>query len=577
MGIKLFSRNVIRVLMAALISLLVVGCTPPSETKESVTVIVQGYDGALLKDATVTINEATGTTDEKGVVVLDIDTPDGDDIVVKASEDGFVNQSVIATLSEETTVLVVMHPVKEILTVANIEAQQVIEGETLGAKISLPANSLVKPDGSLAEGNVTLQLTPWDVRNNELAAMPGNGQAIDAEGNRVELISAGMMSIDFYDSEGNYLQLATGVTAEILMDLTQLSINNQALTVGDTIPLWHFDEDQGLWIEDGTGVVVASDTSVTGMAISATVTHFSIWNWDLKWQNGGSVDVFCQLFDGTATTCNVVANVTLDDGSHFTRSHTVPLEGLHVINMPTSATIDWRATTPAGLMGTQTSGTSGDVIITIEEPKTDNFVQCDINGTAVACEVTLENPYDDDVIYSVPASGATIQTLIDGVSSLSWSATTGKISEGGMFVSYSGTAVSGISGAVAIHLDNRVESVAPQKVRIRCINGDDVNVSACDIGIYIRDLMQYHSFSRVAVGTSVVFTFPDGMNPDSIVEFNANTPSETYAVIWNPPMVPSYAFGYVTYQYGSLIDNQLIDIELHMNDAGEIPDYNEIY
>ena len=99
--------------------------------------------------------------------------------------------------------------------------------------------------------------------------MPGNGRARDASGNLVDLISAGMMTVDFFDAAGNKLQVATGKTATIQMDLPQgtASIGGTAMVVGAAIPLWHFDEAQGLWIEEGTGSVVVT---ATGLAVQAT-------------------------------------------------------------------------------------------------------------------------------------------------------------------------------------------------------------------------------------------------------------------------------------------------------------------
>ena len=95
--------------------------------------------------------------------------------------------------------------------------------------------------------------------------MPGNGKAQTSDGEIVELISAGMMTVDFYDSTGSHLQLATGKTATIQIDLPYTSIGGNALAVGSEIPLWHFDESQGIWIEDGVGHVVASSSSSTGL------------------------------------------------------------------------------------------------------------------------------------------------------------------------------------------------------------------------------------------------------------------------------------------------------------------------
>jgi len=287
---NLIRKNIARIFFAITMVFIISSCdsneTSGSESTtaqdtNNVTVLVKSYDGALLTGVTVSVDETSGVTDSEGKAQLNIETSeDQQQIIVNASEDGFITQSVVITKLDETTVQILMRPVEETISITNIEDEQIITGEKLGSQISLPTNALINADGDVAEGNVTLQLTPWDVQNTDITAMLGNGQAINDNNENVELISAGMISIDFSDSDGNHLQLASGTTADIQMDLTQTSINNQTLSAGDTIPLWHFDETKGLWIEEGEGTVITSDTSSTGLAISATVEHFSTWNWD---------------------------------------------------------------------------------------------------------------------------------------------------------------------------------------------------------------------------------------------------------------------------------------------------------
>ncbi|WP_428737353.1 astroprincin family protein [Sulfurimonas sp.] len=583
MGIKSITKGMIHILLSAFVMLMITGCN-----SDTVTVVVKGHDGALLKGASVTIGEESGVTDEMGVAVLEIaskqeekgkhkhdqhkkhkkgkhkcqeDTQTQDEIVVRVTEDGFVNQSIVTELSGDTTVLIVMQPVKETLYISNIENEQVIQGSYLGAQITLPANALVKPDGTAAEGNVTLELTPWDIQNSELNAMLGNGQALDADGNLVELISAGMMSVSFYDEDGNYLQLDTNKTADIQMDLPLTSINNQALTIGSTIPLWHFDETQGLWIEDGEGVVIAADT-LSGLALSATVSHFSTWNWDFKFENAGSVDISCELADGTATECAVVANVTLDDGSHLTKSKTIPAGGLTVINMPSSGSIVWNASTITGLIGTQTSGTTGNVVIVLSEPTTQNFVQCDVNGTAVACDVTLSNPSDDDLTFSIPASGSTIATAIEGVSTLSWSGQSKTLREDDKFVYYTGSADSNLSEDVAIHLTTRVEvGTAAHSVILKCTNPNSYPIDKCNISVSIWSKEEYTLYENISIGSSVVYTIPTDIEMDDYLYFQAygqdGNNTDNYEYYGGNSYYDSQNF-----QYADLVNNQLIELEL---------------
>jgi len=521
-------------------------------SEASITVAVVGQNGAFLNEATVSIDETSGLTNQEGLVTLDVSL--SEESVVRVSQAGFVNQSVVTAVTEVTDLQVVMIPVKEVLSISDIEQAQVIQGSDLNAQITLPANALVDANGQVAEGNVTLNLTPWDITNSDIAAMLGNGQALDAQNERVELISAGMMSVSFYDSEGNYLQLAPNTTAQIQMDLPYNSINNEPLAIGSTIPLWHFDEVQGLWIEEGTGIVVASATSDTGLAVQANVPHFSTWNWDFKWQNAGSVTVNCQNADGSAAVCNVIADVTLTDGSHFTKSNTIPLEGFTVINMPSSGSIVWTAS-KNGLIGTQTSGTSGNVLITLQAPTTNNFVQCNLNNQPTDCTVTLTTSGNEPLNFSIPASGATITTALENANSITWNARSYNIIEDTTIVYYTGTTTSNPTQAVNVDLDTRVEvGTVANSILVACTNSQNTSAVTCDIAIYGQYEESYGSFQNIPVGQTVVVTFPDDIEVDAYIGFNAYGKDANGFYSGD---------GYQNIEYTALTNGQTVNIELY--------------
>jgi len=604
---NLIRKNIARIFFAITMVFIISSCdsneTSGSESTtaqdtNNVTVLVKSYDGALLTGVTVSVDETSGVTDSEGKAQLNIETSeDQQQIIVNASEDGFITQSVVIAKLDETTVQILMRTVEETISITNIEDEQIITGEKLGSQISLPTNALINTDGDVAEGNVTLQLTPWDVQNTDITAMLGNGQAINDNNENVELISAGMISIDFSDSDGNHLQLASGTTADIQMDLTQTSINNQTLSAGDTIPLWHFDETKGLWIEEGEGTVIESDTSSTGLAISATVEHFSTWNWDYELSNDDSINVSCLLTDGTATACNVIANVTLADGSTFTKSSSIPSQGTDIIYLPSNATINWTATTTAGLTGSQISDTDNDVIITLDAPNTTNFVTCTESGFPVACFITLDNPVGDDFTYRIPESGATISTDIADVSSLTWSGTTGEIAENGLFVKYSGDATSTTSGSVTIDLDTKVEyNNAAKTIKIRCLNPSAAQITTCNIFAYVanmdesivflptdeyldtsgafeEDTVVTLTYTDQPIDEFVTYDIPEGHSIDDYLIIVAYSyEPDSFTVVDGVNTLTAGYGNTATYSYGEITDNQLIEIDLLYYDGNSDED-----
>lgn len=196
-----------------------------------------------------------------------------------------------------------------------------------------------------------------------------------------------------------------------------------------------------------------SNQSSTGLAVHATVKHFSTWNWDLKFVNAGSVFVQCQS-NGEGIPCNVTARISLNDGSSLTKSNSIPKEGLTVVNMPSSGSIYWTAKDLTGTMlGEKTSTTSGNVIIDLGKSTTDHFVKCALpNGISVACFGKINGQFD----FSISQDGGRLLTGIkDPDGQLGWSAQTNVIFENNQWVRFKGQKTSGLTGNVDIILTDR--------------------------------------------------------------------------------------------------------------------------
>ena len=141
-----------------------------------------------------------------------------------------------------------------------------------GGTVVINAGSIVNATtGSTYNGNVsvsTFYLNPADIRINEY--MPGDLLGITVNNERRILQSFGMIAIEMNDASGQKLQLAHGKTATINIPIPP----NLQATAPASIPLWYFDEDKGLWKEDGIA-------RRQGNIYTGTVSHFSFWNCDL--------------------------------------------------------------------------------------------------------------------------------------------------------------------------------------------------------------------------------------------------------------------------------------------------------
>lgn len=155
------------------------------------------------------------------------------------------------------------------------ENDDITQGVAL-VKDGAPVGSLKIPTDSLPAGttSVTGEITYLDPETDDMLSMPGDLLALpvgaDPNDDPVALETFGMMEFDLKDQNGNPVTQLPG-DAEVCMRAPT------GLALGDTIPLWYYDEDQGLWIEEGQGTVVDRDGQ---LQICGAVSHFSWWNYD---------------------------------------------------------------------------------------------------------------------------------------------------------------------------------------------------------------------------------------------------------------------------------------------------------
>lgn len=141
---------------------------------------------------------------------------------------------------------------------------------TIDGKIGLvfPENSIVTKQGHAYTGEVRIEGRYIDPQaENFSQIMPGMLSGLNSAGQLRAMISFGMASIDLYDASGNELEVAPGKLVKMEMPASPGS--------PATIPLWHFNETYGIWIQ--AGHATKDDGKYT-----AEVNHFSIWNLDLE-------------------------------------------------------------------------------------------------------------------------------------------------------------------------------------------------------------------------------------------------------------------------------------------------------
>ncbi len=82
------------------------------------------------------------------------------------------------------------------------------------------------------------------------------------------------------DQHGAHIQLEEGVAAGVTMPITNGDLaDTYHLSDGSEAPTWHFDTQNGTWIETGVGVV--SEDEDGDLTFTFNANEFSWWNY---WQ-----------------------------------------------------------------------------------------------------------------------------------------------------------------------------------------------------------------------------------------------------------------------------------------------------
>ncbi|MFN1219434.1 carboxypeptidase-like regulatory domain-containing protein [Chryseobacterium kwangjuense] len=232
--------------------------------------VVLDINGNPVSGATVTIGSNTVQTNFKGFFTFKNAGVKENFALVKVTKSGFIDGSrVMVPTSGINRVNIMMIPAT---TMASINS-----GTT--STVSLPNGTKVKFDGSFKDAsgnaysgsiNVALyNLAPSNQYLTEL--MPGSLLATNAAGNARMMETFGMVHVQLTGSSGQKLQIANGHTAEMTVPIDA----SQTSVAPNTIPLWSYDENTGMWNEEGSAVKV-------GNTYVGTVSHFSWWNWDAQ-------------------------------------------------------------------------------------------------------------------------------------------------------------------------------------------------------------------------------------------------------------------------------------------------------
>ncbi len=223
-----------------------------------------------VENATVKVGNRTAVTDENGIAIISNASVPEKLAYLTVEKFGYFlgSRSVIPQVSDINEIKIMLLKRDVIATINSGESATV--STPTGLTIDFEGE-YVKTDGSIYEGSVNVSIKHIDPSSADFSEqMPGALFAQNESNNSGVLESYGMGAIEIFTASGEELQIASGSKATLHMPVT----GSQLSGAPATIPLWHFDEIAGYWIEEGQA------TLINGEYVGA-VKHFSFWNCDV--------------------------------------------------------------------------------------------------------------------------------------------------------------------------------------------------------------------------------------------------------------------------------------------------------
>ena len=207
----------------------------------------------------------TTITDENGVFSFDEAVALSNGTLVKVMKDGYYDGFKFTSFDPgQNSIVKVQMITKEIIATFQNSEEATINVN--GAQLYLPSNITTHANGSPYVGAVNVKAHWYDPADeNSIAQMPGDLRGENVEGVAVQLLNFGMMAVEISSDSGEELKLKEGMNAILSLPIPA---NANAM---DQIPMWHLDEDLGIWIEEGNAVKM-------GSSMVAEVSHFSYWD-----------------------------------------------------------------------------------------------------------------------------------------------------------------------------------------------------------------------------------------------------------------------------------------------------------
>lgn len=247
--------------------------------------IVRDASGTPIEGVSIVSGSSAATTNTDGFFEFDqiqVVSVLNDRSVVRFSKSGYfdVVRSMDADDAEGASWEVVMCK-KENNDFTSIKTYSSSSDQTLQAgdmKIDMPQDGYkVDGTGLSYTGKVKSEMVYLDPNNERFSEMMPGGDlaAVRSDNSSAQLVSYGMTDLNMYAENGDKLQLKDGSKAKLTFPIPAGMGENPPAS----IPLWSFNENTGLWEEEGSA-------TLQGNVYVGEVAHFSWVNLDYPEKQG---------------------------------------------------------------------------------------------------------------------------------------------------------------------------------------------------------------------------------------------------------------------------------------------------
>lgn len=222
--------------------------------------------GNNLSGVTVNISGKSYTSNDDGIFIISEASAFSRFAYLEASKDGYFKGSRTFVPAEGVNHVEIMLLSKGTPVEFNATDGVVLKKSDMEVAFG---NDFVDESGNAYTGKIKAYFEYLDPNNEDVfKQMPGDLRGVDQDGEQV-LETYGMLVAELEGEQGQKIEPAEGSPATLRMPV---SAERQAVADA-TIPLWHFNQEAGLWVQEGEAELI------NGYYVGK-VGHFSFWNID---------------------------------------------------------------------------------------------------------------------------------------------------------------------------------------------------------------------------------------------------------------------------------------------------------